>query len=257
MNVTADPILAFRNELRDAALRRISARRRRRLVLVAMLVVGALVTGFSIAGTGWLVGQPAPKPVVEDFTSYTPQLGFHPQPGKAVFVAQDGAIKLYATTNKEGTYCLIVDEPWKPPQAGDGGVCVTKAKAELPISAGNLGLSAVSDEGMVTYVLAGRVNIEDARTIRFTDPTGSPVERAIGSSGFYVAALRINLEKTFPISRPEGMVCPGKDWEPTFVALGSDGRRLLESKITLVHFDRNLCVFGGEVTPHGPYPSGP
>jgi hypothetical protein len=251
MNATVDPIGAYRLELRDAALRRIRARRRRGLALVAALALGVLVSGFAIAGTGWLVGEPAAQPVVQDFRAYTPQLGFHPEPGKAVFVAEDGPVKLYATTNREGTYCLVVDEPWKHADAGDGGSCVPKANAAQPITAGIVGASAVAADNTVTYVIAGRVDSPQAKTLRFTDPAGDTIERPIGSSGFYVAALHGRLP--FPVVRAgKGLTCPAADWNPRFVALDSDGNLVRQAQILLVHVDERHCTAGSQVTPHGP-----
>jgi hypothetical protein len=171
MNV-ADPILAYRAELRSAASRRVVARRRRIFVVIAVAVVGVLTASLSLAATqtGWLTAKPAPPEAVIGFEQYTPQLGFHPQVGQAEFVAQDGQIKLYATSNREGGICYLVDEPWKPANAGDGGTCSTKAKADAPITAGLLGMSALSDAGLATIVVAGRVRSPAARTIRFEDP---------------------------------------------------------------------------------------
>jgi hypothetical protein len=235
VNATANPILELRTELRSAAFRRITAnRRRRRLIVFAVIVVTGAATGLSIAANGWLTGEPAPAPVVSDFKAYTPQLGFHPDPGKAVFVAQDGAIKLYATTNREGTYCLVVDEPWKPPSANDGGTCVPKTFVGPPLTAGVIGGAPG------TWVVAGRVVDRDARTILFSGPDGTPIERTIGSSGFYVAAVKSG-----------DPFCPARDWSPTFVAYSADGRRLLESKIWLVRTapEKHLCWTSG--TPHG------
>ena len=109
-------VSAYRSELRAASTRRIRARRRRTVISLAVVVVGIVTGSLAIAATsaGWLTGEPAPPPVVEGFRQYTPQLGFHPQAGKAQFVAQDGPIKLYATANREGGICYLVDEPWKP-----------------------------------------------------------------------------------------------------------------------------------------------
>jgi len=232
VNVTVDPISTFRLELQAAARRRISARRRRVAAFAAALAAGALVSGLSIAGTGWLTGEPAPKPVVQDFKAYTPQLGFHPEPGKAVFVAEDGAVSLYATTNREGTYCIVVDDPWKPATAGDGGSCVSKASAAKPIAAWFVGISAASKDAEATFVVAGRVARQEARTIRFRDPNGTLIERPIGATGFFVAALRGKVP--IPVVTPNGVTCPNNGWKPTFVALASEGEPLLESTIPLM-----------------------
>lgn len=251
MNATFDPILEFRAELRNAAMRHARATQRRRIIMLLVVAVATLVTSLSIAANGWVLGQAAPEPVVANFATYTPQLGFHPQPGRAVLVAQDGDFKLYATTNREGTYCVLIDAPWRHPSAGDGGVCVTKAKAKEPIAAGILtsgrgdGVSSHS----LTFVVAGRVNGTEARTIRFEDQDGHAVERLLGSGGFYVAAVEGTL---IPLGRVvEGEPCSGRRWEPTMVALGDGGHRLFESKILLV------CGGGYEVGPHGPYRNWP
>jgi hypothetical protein len=242
VSTAIDPVAAFRAELHRAARRQIARRRRRRLALLAAIVAAALTTGLSIAGTGWLSGEPAPNPVVEDFKAYTPQLGFHPEPGKAVFVAEDGVIKLYATTNREGTYCLVVDEPWKPATAGDGGTCVLHAQAAFPITAGTIGAGPARGGGQ-TWVVAGRVADPQARSVRFGDPNGEAIERTLGSSGFFVAAVHAS----------EG--CPARDWVPTFTALAADNEPLREAKILLIKTypgpGRMSC--GGGVAPHGPY----
>jgi hypothetical protein len=49
------------------------------LVAFAVITIGILVTGISFAERGWFTAEPAPKPVVDDFRAYTPQLGFHPE----------------------------------------------------------------------------------------------------------------------------------------------------------------------------------
>lgn len=169
-----NPIVELRSELRSAASRRAAVtRRRRRLIVLAVVAVAGVGTSLSIAANGWLTGEPAPPPAVSDFKAYTPQLGFHPQPGKAVLVAQDGVIKLYATTNRDGTYCLVVAEPWKSPSAGDGGTCVQKREASSPITAGLIGGSPGA------WVVAGRVVDARARRISFTRPDGTTIELPI------------------------------------------------------------------------------
>ena len=235
MNATANPIVELRSELRSAASRRISStRRRRRLIVLAVIIVAGAATSLSIAANGWLTGQPAPPPVVQDFREYTPQLGFHPDPTKAVLVAQDGDVALYATTNREGTYCLVLDTPWERQPVGDGGTCVPKEQARHAITAGLLGGK------LGTYVVAGRVADPDARKIRFTAPDGERVEREIGSTGFYVATVHLG-----------GPPCPDRNWEPTFSAIGSEGHVLAESQILLLLTKpaQHLCEFG--VSPHG------
>lgn len=149
-----------------------------------------------------------------------------------MFVAQDGPIKLYATTNREGTYCLVVDAPWKHANAGDGGSCVDMKAAAKPLTAWVVGLSALSKTGEATIVVAGRVDSADARTVRFDDPAGAPVERRIGSSGFYIAA--IHGKPPIAVVRPEGVTCPANGWKPTFVAMGADGESVSRASIPLM-----------------------
>lgn len=241
MNV-AHPIDAYRAELRSAASRRVAARRRRMLTVVAIAAVGVLTASLALAATkgGWLTGSPAPPQAVTGFEQYTPQLGFHPEAGKAQFVAQDGPIKLYATSNREGGICYLVDEPWKPANAGDGGTCASREQAAAPISAGGLGGSAD------VLVVGGRVADERARSINFTTPTGEPVVRPLGAGGFYVAQV------------PWRGHCPKHDWAPRFIALDFDGNTVAEAKISLLHNDYDaegrVMACGGVVTPTGPSP---
>ena len=157
----------------------------RRAKVVVAVAVSLVVLGTAAAATtSWLTGRPAPPSVVSDFRSYTPQLGFHPDPGGAVLVAQDGDVSLYATTNAEGSYCLVVSAPWKRPETlPDGGTCVPRKTAAAPLVAGVVGTAPT------TLLVAGRADARRARTIEFVSPHGRLVTRPIGSSGFFVAAL--------------------------------------------------------------------
>ena len=58
MSTIADPISAYRAELRAAAERRVQARRRRLLISVAAVVTGVVTGSLAIAATteGWLTG---------------------------------------------------------------------------------------------------------------------------------------------------------------------------------------------------------
>lgn len=245
MSTIADPISAYRAELRAAATRCARARRRRVLIGVAVAVVSILTGSLAIAATtaGWLTGEPAPPQAIEGFRQYTPQLGFHPQAGKAQFVAQDGPIKLYATANREGGICYLVDEPWKPANAGDGGTCASREKAAVPISAGLLGGSAD------VWVVGGRVADERARSVNFATPAGKPIVRPLGAAGFYVAQV------------PWPGRCPKKNWIPTFVGLDANGTRVAVAQIQLIHSDYDakgrVLACGGSVTPIGPAPQLP
>jgi hypothetical protein len=234
MNATTDPILAYRGELYKAATRRRTARKRRQVIVAAMAVAAVVFAGLSIAAvaaTGWFQASPAPPPVVSDFRAYTPQLGFHPEPGKAVFVAQDGEFKLYATTDREGTYCLVADLPWRHPTAGDGGVCVPKRDASEPLTASVIGAS------QTRLAVAGRVQDARARAVEFANPDGDMVQVPLGAGGFYIAAVRTDM-------------CPASDWAPDFSALAGDGQTLLTARILLIRVDPMGC--GGPTIPHGP-----
>jgi len=186
----------------------------------AKVALGAVVFGVSgviaalaIAGTGWLTGEPAPPQVVTNFQLYTPQLGFHPDPGKAVLVARDGDVELYATTDREGTYCLDVVAPWKPATVHDGGTCVTQSVASGDFVAGVVSGSPVTEQGM-TFVVGGRVADPKARSVRFDDPGGNTVTQPLGSSGFFLS--------TVTMSGP----CATGNWSSTFTALDSAGNAL-------------------------------
>jgi hypothetical protein len=202
---------------------------RARVVLV--VVVSLVVLGTAAAATtSWLTGRPAPQAVVSDFGSYTPQLGFHPEPGRAVLVAEDGAVRLYATTNREGTYCLVADAPWKRPEIlPDGGTCVPAAQAAAPVVAGLVGASST------TLLIAGRVDDGAAHAIRLTGPDGRLLTWPIGSSGFFVAAVAVS-----------GSPCANGEWKPTFVVVDARGRELTRATILLARpAALGACVLGG------------
>lgn len=188
-----------------------------RFAVVAILAA-LLLIGTAIAATAdWLTGEPAPKSVVTDFGSYAPQLGFDPEPGRAVLVAEDDDITLYATTNKQGSYCLITSAPWKrPAKLPDGGTCISRSFAAAPVVAGLVGSSGSR------YLIAGRTTDANARAIKFTDPSGESITRRIGSSGFFVASVIV-----------EGELCPDGGWKPVFIVLSADGSELSRASITL------------------------
>ena len=249
----SESIAAFRLELRDAAERRARRyRRRRRVAFVAVAVLVATVcTGITVAATGWFHGSPAPPEVVEDFQSYTPQLGFHPHSRRAQLVARDGEdFALYATTNREGTYCLVTSAPWLPPgRNGDGGVCVRRREATEPIAAGVTRVGRAEAGTQETIVVAGRVLAPGARAIRFSTAEGKPVERPLGAGGFFVAAVQFS--------------CVDSGWAPLFIAANADGEELASAVIPLAWAAQSpgqpedgparcLIPFG----PHGPQAGG-
>jgi hypothetical protein len=217
--------------------------RRSRLALIAAAAaLGAVTAGLAVAASGWLSGEPAPPAVVTNFEAYTPQLGFHPNPGSAVRVAEDGDISLYATTNKEGTYCLDVTSPWKSAQTLDGGTCVPAAIASGHLVAGVMGGSANGQAGgQTTLVVGGRIDDSAARTIRFTGPDAQVISRPVGSSGFFIAGV------SFP-AQP----CASGDWASTFTAFDANGKELGRETIPLIQLvqarpararNANVCLF--------------
>lgn len=202
---------------RRASRRQIASHRRRRRFVLAggALVAAGIVVGAAIAATGWLIGAPAPQSVKSDFGSYTPQLGFHPQPGKAVLVASAGDDQLYATTNTEGSYCVILSTPTsRPPESMGGGYCIGKATAEQPLVAG---LFPVSGE---TVSLAGRVSVAGAAAVEVQLPGGQTKTIALGSSGFFLGTL-------------DAKPCQYGTWSPRFVAINSEGTTVAASTITV------------------------
>lgn len=235
---TADPIAAFRSELRAAAARQRRSYRRR-LVAGAVAAVVAIValTGVATGGVGWLTGTPAPHSVVADFGTYTPQLGFHPDPGSAVLVASDGDSHLYATTNAEDSYCIAVSTPWRNlGREPDGGTCVSKATAEQPIVAGLP--SGTAD----TVVLAGRVAVAGAVSVAVTLPDGDSRTVPLGTSGFFISNIQV---------KP----CQYGDWSPQLVAINAVGKPVAASTIPLLHEYRGSNgvpeACGGPVAPIG------
>jgi hypothetical protein len=238
-----DSVLAFRAELRGAAVRRIAARKRRRRLgmLAAALVLAAGGAGVTVAATDWPLGEQAPPDVVKDFEAYTPQLGFNPKARGALLVAQSDGIALYATTTRQGTYCTVVATPWRGGKTmGDGGTCASRETAAEPIAAGIRDASR-PDDGKATFAIAGRVLDPDATAVRFTTPNGDAIESRIGAQGFFVAGVEVEF-------------CPERDWTPTFTALSGEDE-IVRASILLVKVDHELGGCGWPVGPHGPYDS--
>lgn len=227
----ADPVATGVGDPPQALLERVLAspleeknprwprRRSAKFALVAAAFgVSAAIASLAIAGTGWLTGEPAPPPVVTDFEAYTPQLGFHPDPGSAVLVAKDDQVKLFATTNREGTYCLDLTAPWKPATTLDGGTCVPPATASAHFIAGIAGGGPLSEQGM-PLVVVGRVADPDARSVQFALPNGSTATRPLGSSGFFVAGVTVQAP------------CANGGWRSTFSALDANGNAVAQTPL--------------------------
>jgi hypothetical protein len=235
-----DALWSYRGELVTAAARwqRARIRRRRRLVfLTTALAAAGIVVGASIAASGWLVGSPAPRNVKSDFGSYAPQLGFNPEPGKAVLVASGGPYRLYATTNKQGGYCVLVSAPWKRPGPhGEGGDCVSRGQASVPFSAG-IGGAAGAPHGGTRIVLDGRTRQVGAARVRFTGPQGERVTTPAGPSGFFIAGFTVRRPaRTDVVSGFAPGICR---WSTTFVVLDGKGRALAQKKLT---FGPRICL---------------
>jgi hypothetical protein len=240
----SEAIADFRVHLRGAAERRVRSHRRRRRAALATVALAAAAagTGITAAATGWFHGTPAPPEVISDFRSYTPQLGFHPKSGKAELVARDGEdYLLYATANREGTYCVVTSSPtMRPGQLNDGGTCVPESDASEPIAVG-IGPGGGPKLTERTRVLAiiGRVQADGARSIEFADQLGTQVQRTLGAGGFFIAAMPVTM-------------CPDDSWTPTFVARDAGGNEVARATIPMiwVRHDLHACGFGG--APHGP-----
>lgn len=204
-------------------------RRRRLVLLTGAFAAAAIIAGVATAASGWLTGSPAPPSVQSDFGTYSPQLGFHPDPGSAVLVAQKGDDQLYATTNTEGSYCLIASTPWKRPDSNpDGGTCISKAMADNPIVAGLVAGTTTVE------ILAGRVSVDGAASISLPLPDGSTQTVSLGASGFFLTEV-------------DGKPCQNGDWSPQIKALASDGTSVAASTITLETEQDNgdACVMPG------------
>lgn len=211
---------------------RASSRRTRRLVALAA-AIAILAVGTAVASTtvDWLFGKPAPPSVVENFRDYANQLGFDPEPGKAVEVASNDDTILFATLNSQGGYCLAVSAPWKRPEKlGDGGTCLNSHDAAAALVAGVVGVSSTD---RTTYVVAGRAADRLAATVELTDPSGNTVRRSLGSSGFFVLSIEVR-----------GAPCADGDWNPDFILRESGGTVLSSSRITLARATHSpdVCI---------------
>jgi hypothetical protein len=216
-----DALKAYRGDLITAAHRwqKVRDRQRRRLLLgTGALAFAAVIVGTAVAATGWLVGSPAPPSVKSDFGSYAPQLGFNPQPGKAVLVASNGDYQLYATTNKQGGYCVLVSAPWKRPGPhGEGGDCSSRQQASVAFWAG-IGGMAGAPHGGTRLVIDGRTREAKAASIRFATPDRL-LSVPVGSSGFFIVGVTT-----------QASWCQIVRWSPTVVILDRNGHRLATQK---------------------------
>jgi hypothetical protein len=246
-------LTTYRGELISGAQRWQVARnrhRRRLLFASSALALAAVIVGTAVAATGWLVGSPAPPSVKSDFGSYAPQLGFNPEPGKAVLVASDGAYKMYVTPDKQGGYCTLVSDPWyHPGPQGSGGDCNSRQQASVAFLAGPVGAgptSPASDGGTNTkMVIAGRTRNSAAKRVRFTTPNRKMVTTPLGTSGFFITPITVHRPKTKPGLVMNG-IAPGIcHWTTTFVLLDAAGRPL----------SRQTRTFGPRICLRAPHPA--
>jgi hypothetical protein len=224
-----DALTAYRGDLVAAAHRwRVRReRRRRRFVLTSgVVILGAVIVGTAIAATGWLVGSPAPPSVKSDFGSYAPQLGFNPQPGKAVLVASSGDYQLYATTNKQRGYCVLVSAPWKRPGPhGEGGDCSSRQQASVAFWAGIGGVAGAPHNGM-RLVIDGRIREAKAASLRFNAPNHHTLNVPVGTSGFFIVGITTRASW-----------CQIANWNPQVAILDGNGHQLTTAKARI---GRNL-----------------
>jgi hypothetical protein len=210
-------LTTYRDDLISAAHRwqvRRNRRRRRFLLATSAVALCAVIVGTAIAATGWLVGSPAPPSVKSDFGSYAPQLGFNPQPGKAVLVASNGAYQLFATPNKQGGYCVLVSAPWKRPGPhGEGGDCSSRKQTTVSFWAGLGGLAGHSD-GSTTLVIDGRTAEPNAASLQFASPDKTTLTVPVGSSGFFIVGFTTRASW-----------CQIERWNPRVAILDRDGHQ--------------------------------
>lgn len=215
-----DALTAYRGDLVAATRRwQVARERRRRRLLLTTGVLGlaCVIVGTAVAAGGWLIGAPAPRSVKSDFGSYASQLGFNPQPGKAVLVASSGKYQLYATTNKQGGYCILVSAPWKRPGPhGEGGDCSPRSLVRRPFWAGIGGLAGAQNERQgTTLVLDGRTRDARAASVHFTAPNQKPVSARVGSSGFFIVGFSTRASW-----------CQITHWRSRFTVLDAHGHKL-------------------------------
>jgi hypothetical protein len=186
--------------------------RLRPALVVAAVATAVVGVGTAVAASSWLAGASAPQKVVSNFGSHSRQLGSQPNAKGSVAVADDGDVSLYAATASDGGYCWLVSSPWNPAATNEGGNCYSAATLAKPLVAFPGGASPTAADGF-TVVVVGRAASPDARSVRFTAPDGSTVSRPIGSSGFYLAAIRL---AGTPCDYPN-------DWTPTITAYDAHG----------------------------------
>jgi hypothetical protein len=242
-------LLAPYARVQPVTLRRRPTRRwHRRFVLVAVaLGLTGVIATVAVAGTGWLVGSPAPASVQSDFDSYATQLGVKPVPGRAVLVASSGDFQLYATLNSQGGVCTLVSTPWNRPGSYEGGNCSSNTPDATPFWAGIGGMDLANNGS--TVVVDGHTTAAGAASVQFESPNGETITAPINASGFFIAGMSV-----------PGSMCDWGAWTPSFTVLDSSGQQLSAASVSIlpgaskVTSDRGpVCV----VQANGPFGSSP
>jgi hypothetical protein len=217
-------LAAYRSRL-EAAARGLAdkhrLRRRRRLTSVAVVAAILLVAATALGATGvlgaWLGGTPSPAEVKSDFAGIRPELGYSPEAEAAAEVARENDIAVHATPTREGGFCLVAEVPWLGFDGDGRGYCVKPKDAKRPFVAGVIGNAGDRDSGQNVTVVAGRTRVQGAAVVRLTDPNGKPVERPVGTGGFFVAVVRTgDIQRCFD----------GEGWTPTLIVFDAQRREL-------------------------------
>ena len=238
--LAAIPIAAREEVLRRALAadpERPRQRNRRRSYIVAVAVVLVSVPSYAIAAgvAERFRAQPAPPSVVDEFETYTPQLGFNPRPDAASLVARDRGVALYVTPNAQGTWCYIVST------RNDGGTCVHEKVARSRVAAGLAGSAPDSSSKRTNFVLVGRIRDAAARSVTFTAPDGTEHVGRVGASGYFVAVVDAG---------PVDAWCT-RGWSPLLTFADAEGGVLLSSTFEFTRPVEQGCVMTGVRIPDG------
>lgn len=88
-------------------------------------------------------------------------------------------------------------------------------------------------------MVVGRVQGTQARVVRFADPVGQHVTRAIGAGGFFVAGVPVDGAMA---------ACASGDWKSTFSFFNDRGAKVAEATILLAvasgDGEARVCSFG-------------
>lgn len=187
MTPNLEAILA---DLRPAALRLATARRRRRRAAraVAFSVLGASLLASAAIGAVAIVGLPAPESVKRDLRAedhgMPADLRRNPDVESARSVAVDGDSTVYFAELADGGYCAELVTGGR----ARGAVCTSAAQAD----ATKIGVTVpytdpITPSSPVT--ISGHVSPAGARTIQLVYPDGATGEVKLSRERFYVAEV--------------------------------------------------------------------